>query len=141
LRLAQREGWSESWDIGPLDAEETASLLKLAGSRRDPGEVYARSAGHPLASLALAMEGADGGPRASLEAMLDERIRVAGDDGRVVLQWAALLGRGLPPALLESLLDLPVHALLSALEQLEAQGLMRVLDGEAGAWNTCSAMT
>ena len=132
LRLAQREGWSGTWDIGPLDAAGTASLLRAAGSVRDPGEVFARSAGHPLASLALAMDGDAAGPRATLDAMLDERIRVAGEDGRLVLQWSALLGRGLPPALLESLLDMPVHALLSALERLEAQGLMRVVEGEGG---------
>ncbi len=131
LRVAQREGWSEAWPIGPLDAQDTATLLESAGSRRDPGEVFARSAGHPLASLALAMDAGEGS-RLSLEAMLDERIRVAGDEGRIVLQWAALLGRGLPPALLESLLDLPVHALLAALERLEGQGLMRVVEGEAG---------
>src|SRR6185369_3418776 len=102
--------------------EDVAELLKLAGSKRDPGEVFARGAGHPLASLALALEGGadDRGARASLETMLDERIRLAGDDGRQVLQWAALIGRGLPPALLESLLDLPVHSLLSSLERLEA---------------------
>ncbi|MEO6094408.1 MAG: AAA family ATPase, partial [Fibrobacteria bacterium] len=132
LRLAQRESWSETWDIGPLDAAGTASLLRAAGSDRDPGEVFARSAGHPLASLALAMEADSAGPRATLDAMLDERIRVAGEDGRQVLQWSALLGRGLPPALLEALLDMPVQALLSALERLEAQGLMRVVEGEGG---------
>lgn len=132
LRLAQRESWSETWVIGPLDAAGTASLLRSAGSGRDPGEVFARSAGHPLASLALAMDGDAAGPRATLDAMLDERIRVAGEDGRHVLQWSSLLGRGLPPALLEALLDMPVHALLSALERLEAQGLMRVVEGEGG---------
>jgi tetratricopeptide (TPR) repeat protein len=134
LRLLRREGWEETWDVGPLSAEDTADLLRLMGSKRDPGEVFARSAGHPLAALALALEGGGDGrnARVSLEAMLDERIRLAGDDGRQVLQWASLLGRGLPPALLESLLDLPVHALLSSLERLEAQGLVRVEEGEAG---------
>jgi DNA-binding SARP family transcriptional activator len=132
LRAARREGWTEEWEIGPLDAEDTAALLKQVGSKRDPREVFARSAGHPLASLALAWEGESAGPRASLESMLDERIRLAGEDGRSVLQWAALLGRGLPPALLETLLDLPVHALLSALERLEAEGLVRVVEGDAG---------
>jgi DNA-binding SARP family transcriptional activator len=131
LRMAQREDLCETWPIGPLDAAGTASLLKTAGSDRDPAEVFARSAGHPLASLALAMD-KGAGPRASLEAMLDERIRLAGEDGRLVLQWASLLGRGVPPALLESLLEMPVHALLAALERLEGQGLMRVMEGEAG---------
>ncbi len=135
LRYARREGRCEFWDIGPLDAQETAALLLSVGSRRDPGDVFAQSAGHPLASLAFALEaegkaGAD--RRASLESMIDERIRLAGEDGRGVLQWAALMGRGLPPALLESLLDLPVHAMLAALERLEAQGLVRVVEGEAG---------
>lgn len=131
LRLAQRENLCETWPVGPLDAAGTASLLRSAGSDRDPGEVFARSAGHPLASLALAMD-TGAGPRASLEAMLDERIRLAGEDGRLVLQWASLLGRGVPPALLESLLEMPVHALLAALERLEGQGLMRVMEGEGG---------
>ncbi len=133
-RLLQREGWSETWDIGPLSAEGTADLLRLVGSQRDPGAVFAKSAGHPLASIALALEGGgeDQGARASLEAMLDERIRMAGETGRDILQWASLLGRGLPPALMETLLDLPVHALLSSLELLEAQGLMQVVEGDAG---------
>jgi hypothetical protein len=129
LTLARREAWAEGWDIGPLSAEETASLLGMAGSLRDPGQVFAESAGHPLASLALAHEGA---PRSSLDSMLDERIRLAGEDGRNVLQWASLLGRSLPPALLETLTGLGVHPLLGALERLEAQGLVRTQDGKAG---------
>src|SRR5690606_8255816 len=61
LRLAQREGWTETWNIGPLDAKDTASLLKAMGSRRDPAEVFSRSSGHPLAALAYALEdGAEG---------------------------------------------------------------------------------
>ena len=64
--------------------------------------------------------------------MLDERIRLAGEEGRLVLQWASLLGHGVPPALLESLLEMPVHALLAALERLESQELMRVMEGPAG---------
>ena len=134
LRLLQREGWSETWDIGPLSAEGTADLLRLVGSPRDPGAVHAQSAGHPLASIALALEGhaENRGVLDSLEAMLDERIRMAGETGRDILQWASLLGRGLPPALMETLLDLPVHTLLASLELLETQGLMQVMEGEAG---------
>jgi DNA-binding SARP family transcriptional activator len=134
LRLVHREGWIEVWDIGLLDAKDTAALLRMIGSRCDPIEVFASSGGHPLASLALASEGMRAGSvtRASLEAMLDERIRMAGDEGRSILQWASLLGRGLSPALLETLMDTSVHALLIALEKLEANSLVKVEEGKAG---------
>jgi hypothetical protein len=130
----RREGRLETWDVGPLDAADTAQLLRATGSRRDPAAVFARSQGHPLSSLALSLDGQadERGSRASLEAMLDERIRLAGEDGRIVLQWAVLIGRGLPPALLESLLGLNVHVLLERLDRLEAQGLVRVEPGKAG---------
>ncbi len=134
LTHLRREGMVSQWDVGPLDAAETALLLRQAGSKRDPAEIFARSEGHPLSSLALALEGAsdDKGSRASLEAMLDERIRMAGDEGRQILQWAALVGRGLSPALLERLMDLSVHDLLNRLDGLETQGLVRVEEGKGG---------
>ena len=134
LTYLRREGAVSQWDIGPLDAAGVAELLRTIGSERDPADVFARGEGHPLSSLALALEGAgdDRGSRASLEAMLDERIRLAGDDGRAILQWAALIGRGMPPALLETLLDLSVHDLLNRLDGLESQGLVRIEEGKGG---------
>ncbi|HEY2900459.1 MAG TPA: AAA family ATPase [Polyangia bacterium] len=127
IRTLERDRRLEQIAIGPLDAAETAALVRSVRPTLDPARVFAGSEGHPLFALEMARAfDQDGALSATLQGLLDERISQLDDRSRDVLPWAAALGRAFQPDLLASICATTPVDLLPALEHLERHGILRV---------------
>jgi DNA-binding SARP family transcriptional activator len=132
VRAIQRERRLTEISLGPLDPEATAEIARSVNPAADPARVAAESAGNPLFALELARAGHRAGPVTdSLDALLNDRLSRLNEQAQEVLPWAAALGRGFSPELLERVTQLGAHDLLGALDDLEGRGILRMHTSEA----------
>jgi len=127
VRTLNRERRLAQYRLEPLGQAETAALVRTVDAAVDVAEVFTASEGNPLYALELARAAAAGSPGldGSLEALLDERLGRLDPAARDLLQWAAALGRSFAPEVLGAVTGLSSTDLLSALEHLEARGVVR----------------
>ncbi|MEA2697122.1 MAG: hypothetical protein QOI66_1393 [Myxococcales bacterium] len=132
IRTLERDHRLEQIAIGPLNADETAALVRSVRPKLDPARVFADSEGHPLFALEIARTLSDQGQdaerplSATLEGLLDERLSQLDDRTRELLPWVAALGHAFKPDLLASVCGAAPMDLLPALEHLERHGVLRI---------------
>lgn len=95
VRQLRRERRLERIELGPLEARDTAALVRACGGDGDPEEVHVRSGGHPLFALELARATGfrDGSLPPRLEELLLERIERLSAEARELVDTAAVHGR------------------------------------------------
>ncbi len=115
--------------LGPLEAPAVRQWL---GPRLANVEQALRdSGGNPLylSELARAGGGNDAAPaERTLEALIDDRLRVLDEPGRDLIGWAAALGGTFRAEWLAEATALPVAEVLGRIAQLERRGLLHGTD-------------
>jgi DNA-binding SARP family transcriptional activator len=132
VRAIQRDRRLAEISLGPLDPEATAAIVRTVNPAADTSLIATESGGNPLFALELARAAARGGPVSdSLDALLNDRLGRLDERAQDVLPWAAALGRGFSPDLLGRVTQFGVNDLLSALDELERRGILRMHPSEA----------
>lgn len=139
MQALRREQRLQTLDLLPLDYEETAALVHQAQrlapsppSAATANQVFLDSGGNPLFALELVrLAGrSSGATRQSLEDLIGDRLQQLDDASRDLLPWAAALGRRFDLATLAHIADYPITHLLTVMEQLEQQGILRPSTGQ-----------
>jgi DNA-binding SARP family transcriptional activator len=132
VRAIQRDRRLTEIALGPLDLEATAAIVRTVNPAADTSLIAAESAGNPLFAIELARAAARGGPVSdSLDVLLSDRLGRLDGRAQDVLPWAAALGHGFSPDLLERVTQLGANDLLGALDELERRGILRMHPSEA----------
>ncbi len=137
IRSLGGEGRLLRLDLGPMNAGDTALLARSLDPAADADRIFAHSEGNPLLALELtrassgATKGAADTP-AMFDALIGARLERLKGAARDLLPWAASLGRRFEVDLLARGSSLPVASLMSGLEELERQGLLRAAGASGG---------
>lgn len=134
MQALRREQRLRSLEVHPLDREQTAELMgsvqavptsELAKNVVD--RVFIDSGGNPLfvQEVARALSHDQSAPADTLEALICDRLQSLNDAAREFLPWAAALGRSFKPTLVAQVVDYPLPQLLTVIEQLERQMIIR----------------
>ncbi|HEV7732713.1 MAG TPA: AAA family ATPase [Candidatus Binatia bacterium] len=127
VRALRREGVLVELRIGPLDAPDTATLVRSVAPGADAARVYAESGGNPLFALEAARApDRSGDVPATLGELVRDRLERLPPEAAHVLRWAAVLGRTFDVDRLSTLAVLDTETLVQALEVLERHALLRV---------------
>lgn len=134
VRALARDGMLVERELSPLDEAETALLVSACGGV-DPTRVFAESRGHPYfaVQIAEALARGDDVLPDSLAKMIDDQLERLGPAGRGLVPWVAALSRGFDLELLARAGGLSPTALMSAVEELEHQRILKVTAGASGA--------
>jgi DNA-binding SARP family transcriptional activator len=136
VQALNAEGRLRRIELGPMSAEETASLARSVDVKADADRIFAQSEGNPLLALELArgLSGADQSSEgtARFDSLIRSRVERLTGAARDLLPWAAALGRRFEVDHLSRAGSLPATSLASALEELERHGLLRVGAGTGG---------
>ncbi|MBE9180613.1 AAA family ATPase [Oculatella sp. LEGE 06141] len=135
IQTLRRERRLQSLTLAPLDQGQTAALMHSIDPDVDQDwvpRVFAESGGNPLFILELARSRSQpDDATANLESLIQDRLLQLDEATRELLPWAAALGRSFNPNLLTRLVEQtsqrdrnPIQ-LLTAMEQLEQQGIIR----------------
>ncbi|TVQ26016.1 MAG: transcriptional regulator, partial [Leptolyngbya sp. DLM2.Bin15] len=133
LQALRREQQLHTFDVVPLDREQTAELLHstiapATLSLDTVNQVFIDSGGNPLFALeiARALSHTSKQPAAQpIEDLIRDRLQQLDETARDFLPWAAALGRSFQPTTVAQIADYPMIRLLTAIEQLEQQALIR----------------
>jgi DNA-binding SARP family transcriptional activator len=140
VRGLGREGRLARFDLAPLDAAETAALVRAVHVDVDAGRVFVDGGGNPLFSLELARvmarrsEPPDdaAAPHRTLDGLIADRLARLEERASEVLPWAAALGRAFTFDTLASVTPFEGRELFAAVEDLERHGVLRVAGAEPG---------
>lgn len=144
VQALRREQQLQTLELRPLDREQTADLIRstrvLAPSALSlalVNQVFIDSGGNPLFTLEIARTVGQHQPAQvnTLEALIRDRLQLLDDTTREFLPWAAALGRSFKPSTVAHVADYSVTQVLTAIEQLEQQAMIRpgtVLEHEIG---------
>ncbi len=134
LRSLRREQRLQTLEVSPLDAAQTAALIAqsktlLPASNADiPVEqVFIDSGGNPLLALEIARSRRQNQASSAhtLEALIGDRLEQLDAPTRELLPWLAALGRSFQPSTVALVADCSTGQLLTAIEQLEQQSIIR----------------
>ncbi|NJK77418.1 MAG: AAA family ATPase [Microcoleus sp. SU_5_6] len=134
LQALRREQRLQTLELHPLDREQTADLIRnthaIAPSELSLSlvdRVFTDSGGNPLFALEMARAlGQHQSTHAdTVEALIRDRLHQLNDATREILPWAAALGRSFKLSTVACVADYPVTKLLTAIEQLEQQAIIR----------------
>ena len=134
VRALQREQWLRTLEVRPLDRPQTSALIrnsqalpKAKLSQEIANRVFVDSGGNPLFALEIARSLAQDRPvgNSNLEGLIGDRLQQLEMAAREFLPWAAVLGRSFNPTAVAQIVAFPTVELLTAIEQLEQQGLIR----------------
>jgi DNA-binding SARP family transcriptional activator len=123
-------------ELGPLDAAATRELVAGVGVDVDAEQIFSDCGGNPLFSLELARAHAAGhgtGAVHTLDALIGERFSHLSEAAAELLPWASALGHSFSVDRLAAVTQVPVSQLLSAVEELERQGMLRVTTSALGS--------
>jgi len=123
LRGLRRDGRVREIPLAPLDADETARLVRAVRADADAARIHAQSAGNPLLSLELARAG-DGAAAGTLGALVRDRLAQLPNEAADVLRWGAVLGDGFSAEDVDALAAMDLDAIVGALETLEKRALV-----------------
>lgn len=135
LRALERDERVLEVPLAPLDAAETAELVRAIDPAIDPAAVFAECDGNPLFALELSRTHSAGQhrPGRPLQALIAGQFDTLGEPGCGLVGWASAVGRSFTPDLLAQVAGLGTPQLLAALEALERRGLIRT--AEAGDYD------
>lgn len=144
LQALRREQQLLTLEVQPLDREQTADLIRSTQtlspdsfSLSTVNQVFIDSGGNPLFALeitrslghppsaSLPSAPAIHAPTQTLEALIGDRLQQLDEATREFLLWAAALGRNFNPVTVAQIADYPMTRLLSVIEKLEQQALIR----------------
>ncbi|MBX3250725.1 MAG: hypothetical protein KF901_26335, partial [Myxococcales bacterium] len=132
LRALRRDRALDTVALGPLGVEALAQIVQTVGATTpdQPADlsrlVAEASGGNPLYALELARAGGEIGP--SLRELVSDRLAPLREPALEVLRWGAIFGPTFDASWIEATVDLEADALLRALEELEAAGLVATSD-------------
>ncbi|MBF2084295.1 BTAD domain-containing putative transcriptional regulator [Thermoleptolyngbya sp. C42_A2020_037] len=135
LQALRRERRLLTLPLQPLEPEQTAALIRSVyapleqdWSPEQTQQVFIDSGGNPLFALeiARAMSSGEATHADSLELLIGDRLQRLDDYARELIPWAAALGRTFDPTTLSDIADAPLSKLLTGIEQLERESLIRV---------------
>lgn len=134
VQALRREQRLQTLELLPFDREQTADLIRsthaIAPSELSlavVNQVFIDSGGNPLFALEITRSLGQNQPTHAntVEALIRDRLHQLDDATREVLPWAAALGRSFNPSRVAHVADYPVTKLLTAIEQLEQQAIIR----------------
>ncbi|OLP19358.1 hypothetical protein BST81_06305 [Leptolyngbya sp. 'hensonii'] len=134
IQALRREQQIQTLELRPLDREETADLIRSTSEVHVPGlslaiinQVFINSGGNPLFALEIArsLGQTNPAPTHNLAALIGDRLQRLDAPIRELLPWAAALGRSFKPTTLALVADYPLPRLLTAIETLEQQAIIR----------------
>ncbi|WOB45345.1 AAA family ATPase [Thermoleptolyngbya oregonensis NK1-22] len=134
LQALRRERRLLTLALQPLEPKQTAALIRsvyalpdLEWSPEKTQQVFIDSGGNPLFALeiARALSAGEAAHADSLELLIGDRLQRLDDYARELIPWAAALGRTFDPTMLSEIADAPLSKLLTGIEQLERESLIR----------------
>lgn len=134
VQALRREQRLRTLELQPFDRGKTAELIGSvsAGDASDLSlelidQVFIDSGGNPLFVLefARALSKHQVTHADNLEALISDRLQQLDHSAREFLPWAAALGRSFKPTMVAQVADYPLPHLLTAIEQLERQSIIR----------------
>jgi DNA-binding SARP family transcriptional activator/predicted ATPase len=134
IQALRRERQLRMLELQALDRGQTADLIRSIPATNPSDlslelvdQVFSDSGGNPLFTLeiarALSQDRAARGD--NLEALIRDRLQHLDPSARDLLPWAAALGRSFKPTTLAQVSDYALPQLLTAIEQLEQQTIIR----------------
>jgi predicted ATPase/DNA-binding SARP family transcriptional activator len=137
VQALRREQRLRSIELVPLNKSQITELAHAVDATIDGDRVFADSGGNPLYALEVtrALAHPDTAYSDNLDALIQGRLQQLDGATRDLLPWAAALGRRFNPTTLGQIADYPLTKLLTALENLEQQGIIRsgaAIHGEMG---------
>ncbi|WP_052050794.1 ATP-binding protein [Leptolyngbya sp. KIOST-1] len=138
LRSLRREQRLQTLAISPLDAGQIAELMTRSTATAPSlaaEQVFVDSGGNPLLALEIARSQghAQTSSASSLEVLIGDRLEQLDDSTRELLPWLAALGRSFQPSTVALVADCSTGQLLTAIEQLEQQSIIRPTTALSGA--------
>ncbi|OJF12874.1 helix-turn-helix transcriptional regulator [Couchioplanes caeruleus] len=127
MAAAVRRGLATVVTVGPLSFAEAAPLLPAGAGPRRRRQLYDASAGNPF-HLELLARGADldgTAPPPDVASAMAGEFAALDAERRRVLHAAAVTGDDADPGLLAAVAELPLGAVLAALDDLTARDLVR----------------
>lgn len=134
VQALRREQRLQSLELQPLNREQTADLIcsthAIAPSELSlavVNRVFIDSGGNPLFALEIARALGQNQSKYAIavEVLIRDRLHQLDEATREVLPWAAALGRSFKPSTIAYVADYPVTKLLTAIEQMEQQAIIR----------------
>lgn len=127
MQTLRREHRLQELILPPLERAAIRALIRTVDGSIDGDRIYSDSGGNPLFALEAVRAFHHQGRvnLSNLQALIADRLKTLEDTAQMLLPWAAALGRQFEPMLLAEVSDCPLHRLLTALEQLEAAGIIR----------------
>jgi tetratricopeptide (TPR) repeat protein len=134
LQALRRDQRLKTLEVLPLDREQTADLMRHTAATVPElslalvNQVFIDSGGNPLFALEIArsLEGQHPPTSAStVETLIHDRLQQLDEPAKGVLPWAAALGRSFQPAMVAEVAEYPLLQLLTAIEHLEQQAIIR----------------
>jgi DNA-binding SARP family transcriptional activator/predicted ATPase len=137
LQLLRREQRLKSIELQAFDRGNTAELIRTVKADKASNlsvetvdQVFTDSGGNPLFVMEIARAlSQNQSTRAdyadNLEALICDRLEKLEDAARDFLPWAAAFGRSFNPTTVAQVVDLPLPQMLTAIEQLEQQAIIR----------------
>ncbi len=112
--------------LEPLDRQATTELTQTIDADLDSDRIYTDSGGNPLFALEIARTIASGysADADNLEALVQERLQQLDTSTQDLLTWAAAMGRSFDPMQVAQIADCPLTTFLTAIEELEQQGIL-----------------
>ena len=134
VQALRRERQLQILELSSLNRGQTAELIRSAPaisvsslSLELVDRVFNDSGGNPLFVMEIvrALSQERGADSDNLEALIGDRLQRLDDSARELLPWAAALGRSFQPTMLAQVSDYTLPQLLTAIEQLEQQTIIR----------------
>lgn len=134
LQTLRREQRMQTLDLQPLDRSQTLELIRNSPVLKQvdlsidiTDRVFNDSGGNPLFALEVARALAQDRPTQTdtLENLIHDRLQQLDETAREFLSWAAAFGRSFQPTIVGQIADYPLAKLLTTIEQLEQQAIIR----------------
>ncbi|MBD1914100.1 MULTISPECIES: AAA family ATPase [unclassified Leptolyngbya] len=126
VQSLRRENRLQSLELPLLNQTHTVQLVQEIDWAIDGNQIFVESGGNPLFALEIARAIAQHGTACSesLEALIQERLQQLSQSTREFLSWTAVLGRSFNPTTIAEIVDFPSNKLLTAIEELEQEGII-----------------
>lgn len=134
LQALRREQRLRVLELQPFDRGQTADLIRSIQAINSSNisfelvdQVFSDSGGNPLFALEIARAWSHDrvAHGDNLEALIRDRLQRLDPSARELLPWAAALGRSFKPTAVAQVSDYALPQLLTAIEQLEQQTIIR----------------
>jgi len=112
--------------LAPLDARDTALLVRNVNPQLDLDRIFTESSGNPLFALEIAYALQHGNLMLSdtLNNLIGDRLSELAPQTQTVIPWAAALGHRFSVETLAAVMDLPTPEILEAIAELERRSIL-----------------